>query len=199
MGSDEDDFIARALRESYGPHPTRDAGSDNGPQKLDPFDPHLIGVDLIHIKLSRIAGSIRAFRRGRAERGLAPDDAWLGALPVLLADHQLWLEQTVTSHERTGDHTIVTIDFRWIDLENGMELKPVTFIGYGSDAGDGGVEKALAATARTFFRHTFLLGIDAIAGPVDVESADTALQAALDPPGPRLAPGRASARRRRTN
>lgn len=79
------------------------------------------------------------------------------AVRPLLAEHSLWLRQTVTSHEYRDDLTIITMDFTWVATDTGETMGPDTFIGYGSDKGDKGVYKALTGTLKYFLMKTFLV------------------------------------------
>lgn len=133
------------------------------------------------VRVTRRVREIRAADPG-ASVGPASDGEWFAAIPGLLLAERLWLDQAVTSHDKHGDLSIVTIDFRWIDVDTGQTLGPRTFIGYGTDDGVGGVDKALAATVRTFLRHTFLIG----SGDANDGSART--PGVL--PGPRRGPSR---------
>jgi hypothetical protein len=115
----------------------------------------------IATKIARIARRLRELdaEHSGAIGGPTGDPVWLEMMPGLLLDEGLWLDQGVTSHEKRDDLTVVTIDFRWIDVDTGGWIGPRTFIGYGADGTDGGLEKALAATVRTYLRHTFLIGM----------------------------------------
>jgi hypothetical protein len=101
--------------------------------------------------------------RGRlaeaADRTDGPGSSDLGILRALrsaLVDEGVWLQQQLTSHDRTGDRSTLTIDFTWVDVATGESLGPVTFIGYGHDPLDG-VPRAMAAATVNFIRQTFLL------------------------------------------
>jgi hypothetical protein len=113
-------------------------------------------------KLVHVAGAVGRIGRngadGSGSHAFVRETDLLDAIRPLLAEQGIWLQQSVSSHDKTGDLTILTIDFTWIDGGTGQTLGPVTFIGYGADAGDRGAAKALTATLRSFLLKTLLLG-----------------------------------------
>ena len=141
---------------------------------------------LIAAKIARVARRLRELdaELPGAIEGPPDDPVWLEMLPGLLLDEGLWMDQAVTSHDRRDGLTTVTIDFRWTDVETGASIGPSTFIGYGIDESDHGVEHALAATVRTYLRHTFFIGMGGAGRATDAAGAVEAV-AAL--PAPRLA------------
>jgi hypothetical protein len=113
-------------------------------------------------KLARIANAVgRIEKKGFNafhEYQFVRETDLLEAMRPLLAEQAIWLQQNVSSHDRTGDLTIITVDFTWIDGETGETLGPVTFMGYGADTGDKGCAKALTAAVKSFLLKSFLLG-----------------------------------------
>lgn len=143
---------------------------------------------LITAKIARVARRLRELDTGvpGVMGGPPSDPAWLASLTGLFLDEGLWLDQVVSSHELRDRLSIVTIDFRWIDIESGASIGPSTFIGYGLDETDHGVERALAATVRTYLRHTFLNGIGGTGRAPDAMGRvgpDTSPRLVTDPGG----------------
>ena len=138
---------------------------------------------LIARRLARISAKLHeASGVGRdASGGPLDGPGWIDMVAGMLVDEDLWLRQNVSSHSKEGDLTCVTIDFAWTALDTGDSLGPDTFIGYGEDAGDGGVGRALAATLEAYLRHTFLVGPGEAARTTDAAETIAAL------PAPRLA------------
>ena len=113
-------------------------------------------------KLARIANAVgriekKGFNAFHKYQFVRETDL-VDAMRPLLAEQGIWLQQTVSSHDKTGDLTIITVDFTWIDGTSGQMLGPVTFMGYGADTGDKGAAKALTAALKSFLLKTFMLG-----------------------------------------
>jgi len=153
------DEFAPELDDGIGAEPGPGSRRKKAPWLLEPDGQEEADLGQVLAKLARVARRLREIHAtdpGAAD-GPASDGEWLAAIPGLLLEEGLWLDQAVTSHDKHDDLSIVTIDFRWTDVATGQTLGPRTFIGYGRDEGEGGIERALAATVRSFLRHTFLI------------------------------------------
>ncbi len=137
-----------------GPH---DPATEGTPEATLVGEPVSLATKLVHVAdaVGRIG---RNGADGSGSHAFVRETDLLDAIRPLLAEQGIWLQQSVSSHDKHGDLTILTIDFTWIDGETGQTLGPVTYIGYGADAGDMGAARALTAALKSFLLKTFLLG-----------------------------------------
>ena len=151
-------MVQEHVRGGGRPHDRlHDPATEGTPETTPVGEPASLATKLVHVAdaVGRIG---RNGADGSGRRAFVRETDLLDAIRPLLAEQGIWLQQSVTSHDKTGDLTILTIDFTWIDGETGQTLGPVTYIGYGADAGDMGAAKALTATLKSFLLKTLLLG-----------------------------------------
>ena len=115
----------------------------------------------IHNVMQEVGGHIDKdgkieMRGGKAIEYIS-HDAVTAHIRTACIKHGIFVHPSVTKLENNGNRTELTVDVRFINIDNGAELITITSVGYGVDSSDKGPGKAWSYAVKYAYLKLFML------------------------------------------